>query len=97
MADKIIDNAKNDWADKSIEVKDIIAAADPQFVKDYTKYSVGNPHPLYGTDPNIINEYGHTAYPKWVYPNGPANEGFIVNSAAEEAEKLGKAPAPWGK
>lgn len=31
-----------------------------------THYTVRNPHPDYGTDPNIKNEYGHTEYPKWV-------------------------------
>jgi len=31
-----------------------------------TRYSVRNPHPGFGNDPNIINEYGHTQYPKWI-------------------------------
>lgn len=29
-------------------------------------YNVSNPHPLHGKDPNIINEFGHTNYPKFV-------------------------------
>lgn len=32
-----------------------------------TEYGVGNPHPHYGKDPNIINEFGHTEYPKYVH------------------------------
>lgn len=29
-------------------------------------YNVSNAHPGFGVDPNIINEFGHTVYPKWV-------------------------------
>lgn len=29
-------------------------------------YNVSNPHPGLGVDPNIINEFGHTKYPKYV-------------------------------
>lgn len=29
-------------------------------------YTVRNPHPGHGIDPNIKNEFGHTEYPKWV-------------------------------
>lgn len=29
-------------------------------------YSASNPHPLHGKDPNIMNELGHTHYPKWI-------------------------------
>jgi len=29
-------------------------------------FSLSNPHPLYGKDPNIMNEFGHTHYPKWI-------------------------------
>ncbi len=25
-----------------------------------------NPHPMFGKDPNIIDAYGRTEYPKWV-------------------------------
>lgn len=32
-----------------------------------TKYTLSNPHPLHGKDPNILNEYGHTEYPKFVH------------------------------
>jgi hypothetical protein len=30
------------------------------------KYDVSNPHPLFGKDPNYLNEYGHTKFPMWV-------------------------------
>lgn len=64
------------------------ASADPAFVKYPSgQWSVANPHPGYGKDPNIINEFGHTMYPKWV--KNSANEDVIVNSAEEEAELLG--------
>lgn len=29
-------------------------------------HNVSNPHPGLGIDPNIINEFGHTKYPKWI-------------------------------
>ena len=64
-----------------------IAALHPQFVKDLQQYNVSNPHPGYGTDPNILNCFGHTKYPMWC-------NGKIVNNADEEAAALGKPPAP---
>lgn len=72
-------------------------------------YNVSNPHPLFGKDPNIINEYGHTAYPKWVdHPTNKTKHSVIpskeipvrvlVNNAEEEAEVTGKrASVNWGK
>ena len=53
-------------------------------------YSLENPHPLYGKDPNIINELGHTIYPKMVYPKGKTEPGQVVRNAKEEAEVMGK-------
>lgn len=65
-----------------------VAAADPKFVKyPVGKYDVNNPHPGYGIDPNILNEYGHTRYPKWVGDK-------IVNSEAEEKALTGKDVEP---
>jgi len=47
------------------------------------KYTVSNPHPDFGKDPNIKNEYGHTVYPKMIYKaDGSA---VVVNNEAEEA------------
>lgn len=40
-------------------------------------YGPSNTHPLFGKDPNILNEYGHTKYPMWVGK-------VIVNNAEEE-------------
>jgi hypothetical protein len=34
--------------------------------KSFQKYDVTNPHPGYGKDPNILNEFGHTKYPMYV-------------------------------
>lgn len=64
-----------------------------------SQYNVSNPHPNYGKDPNVINEYGHTKYPKMVYPSGHSTsavgpqkgEGIIVNNEKEEAEAMGTA------
>ncbi len=42
-------------------------------------HNVSNPHPGFGKDPNIGNEYGHTHYPKYV-------NGVIVNNPDEEAK-----------
>lgn len=81
---EVIENSG--WQDQSIEVDDIIAAQDKKFVKNVGQYNVSNPHPLYGKDPNIINEFGHTMYPKWVKGS---NGDVIVKSAKEEAEITG--------
>jgi hypothetical protein len=53
------------------------------------KYSLENPHPGYGKDPNILNEYGHSIYPKMVYPQGKDFAGQIVNNQAEEDALMG--------
>lgn len=48
-------------------------------------------------DDNIMNELGHTKYPKYVYPNEikdekgkvtERGEGVIVNNEAEEKEAM---------
>lgn len=54
-------------------------------------YSVEKPHPGYMKDPNILNEMGHTVYPKMVYPNGRDHPGTVVNNAKEEEELMGQA------
>lgn len=57
-------------------------------------YDVSNPHPGYGTDPNILNEFGHTAYPKWVATGEKTDKGHevrvLVKDEAEETEVTGK-------
>lgn len=59
---------------------------------NFQQYTVSNPHPGYGKDPNILNEFGHTVYPKMVYPNGPKGESVVVNNKAEEDEVMGEKP-----
>lgn len=82
----------SDWEDKSIHQPDIIAAQDPQFVKTFQQYNVSNPHPKFGKDENILNEKGHTQYPKMVYPNGKEHAGVPVKNAEEEAAVMSNAP-----
>lgn len=55
-------------------------------------YGPSNPHPGFGKDPNILNEYGHSVYPKMVYPEGKAG-GVVVNSKEEEDAVMAP-PAP---
>lgn len=64
-------------------------------------YDPQNPHPGFGKDPNILNEWGHTYYPKYVYPKGsePAegekpdlSKRVIVNNPKEEFNVTGKKP-----
>jgi len=45
--------------------------------KTFQQYDVSNPHPGFGKDPNILNEFGHTKYPMWVGDK-------IVNNEEEE-------------
>lgn len=72
-------------------------------------YDVSNPHPLFGKDPNIINEYGHTTFPMYVDSKDKDDKGkfirVVVNDAKEFEEvtgkKFGKAkaekPEGWDK
>ncbi len=63
---------------------------DKRFINEpVVPYTLNNPHPLYGKDPNIMNEFGHTHYPKWIYPNGINNNGVLVNDAKHEKELMG--------
>ena len=78
--------------DQSINQPDIIAAQDAQFVKNLNKYDVSNPHPSYGKDQNILNEFGHTLYPKMIYPNGKDHAGVVAKSPEEEAALMGNKP-----
>ena len=48
-------------------------------------YTVANPHPGYGKDPNIANEFGHTHYPKYVQTKDGAK---VANDEDEEASLL---------
>lgn len=68
--------------------------------ENFKMYTLDNPHPLYGKDPNILNEFGHTEYPKYV--DSPTEKTthsvtkkeiplkVLVQNKKEEAELLGK-------
>ena len=58
------------------------------------QHDVSNPHPGYGKDPNIGNEYGHTHYPKYV--KDAEGKDVVVNSAEEEAA-VAATPKGWAK
>lgn len=75
-------------------------------------FTVANPHPGFGKDPNIINEFGHTRFPRWVEnikneiaktkAGKPIFERVLVQDAKEEAEVTGnkpviKAKGDWAK
>lgn len=49
----------------------------------FQRFTLANPHPGFGKNPNILNEYGHTKYPMWI--KNAAKEDVIVNNAKEEA------------
>jgi hypothetical protein len=77
--------------DQSIETtfEQRVAAADPKYsVNPNVKYDVSNPHPGYGKDPNILNEFGHTKYPKWVKTKDGTSE--VAKDAKHEAELTGE-------
>ena len=83
---KIIENAGDSWTDKSIDVLEIFSEAHK---KDFNKYSLANPHPGFGKDPNILNEYGHTEYPKRIFSK-IENQKVTVNNPTEEEQHTGK-------
>lgn len=61
-----------------------VASADPAFVQyPAGQWTVSNPHPGFGIDPNILNELGHTKYPMYV-------GSVIVHNEAEEKALKGE-------
>lgn len=74
---------------KDLEVDFINRIGDSR-PKNFQQYDVSNPHPGFGKDPNIGNEYGHTKYPMYVGT-------VIVNNEDEERAAKGEAPkeADW--
>ena len=64
--------------------------------KHFGKWTVANPHPGYGKDPNIGNELGHTVYPKMitledkttVVVNSPGEENEILNNLSDEGPTI---------
>jgi len=51
-------------------------------------WNVSNPHPGFGKDPNILNEFGHTKYPMWV------GDKIAHNEAEEKALRGETVEAP---
>lgn len=78
---------------KDLEVDFVNRTGDSQ-PKVFNQWSVSNPHPGYGKDPNILNEYGHSVYPKMVYPQGQSQPGVIVNDQDEENRLLNMPEKP---
>lgn len=83
---KIIENAGDGWTDKNIDKLEIFSEAHK---KDFSKYSLANPHPGFGKDPNILNEYGHTEYPKRIFSK-IENKKVTVDNPMEEAQHTEK-------
>jgi hypothetical protein len=70
------------------------------------EYGASNPHPLFGKDPNILNEMGHTKYPMHInHPtekdaSGKWPKRVVVQDEDEHEELVGavrksKAAADW--
>ncbi len=55
--------------------------------KSFQEYNVSNPHPGFGKDPNILNEFGHTKYPMFV-------GNVKVNNEEEEKAARGEPSVP---
>jgi hypothetical protein len=59
---------------------------------DKMAYDLNTPHPGYGKDPNIKNEFGHTNYPKYVTDadgkqiKDANGQPIIANNPKEEHE-----------
>ena len=54
-------------------------------LRSFSPYSVENPHPGFGKDPNVLNEYGHTKFPMWV-DSKIEKKRVIVNNEEELAK-----------
>lgn len=61
---------------KDLEVSFVDRIGDSR-PKIFQEYNVSNPHPGFGKDPNILNEFGHTKYPMWV-------DGKLAHNEEEE-------------
>ncbi len=82
----ILGGTKGGFPEQDIAVSYEQMITDGKFI-NISPWTVENPHPGFGKDPNILNEYGHSQYPMWVdNPDGSTNR-IIVNSK-EEYEAL---------
>jgi hypothetical protein len=80
---------------KDLEVSFVDRIGDSR-PKSFIVYDVSNPHPGFGKDPNILNEFGHTKYPMWVgdkIANNEEEEKALRNPASVPAVE---APAATG-
>lgn len=50
--------------------------------QSFNRYDVSNPHPGFGKDPNILNEFGHTKFPMWV-DSKIEHKRIVVKNQAE--------------
>lgn len=99
------DKLQGDWKDRSIDILEIgDKTTFEKLDKGLARYTVSNPHPGFGKDPNILNEYGHTVYPKWVDSKSEGKRVLVAN-AEEEAIHTGQvesapvkpAADPWSR
>lgn len=70
---------------------DFVARTGDSKPLSFNKYSVENPHPGFGKDPNILNEYGHTKYPMWV------GKVIVKNEEEEKAARGEPVTQGWGE
>lgn len=75
-----------------LEFKDMVLDGRPV---NLNPYDVSNPHPGFGKDPNILNEFGHTKYPMWVNGQLANNEEEEKALRGEEKPKKNKIKADW--
>jgi hypothetical protein len=55
--------------------------------KEATGYTASNPHPGHGIDPNIMNELGHTHYPKFVdHPTDKRVDHVVTTKKSGDSE-----------
>lgn len=80
-----MDNIGGEWSDKNIDILEIHS---PTHSKSFNEYSLSNPHPGFGKDPNILNELGHTEYPKKITDKN--GNRVTVNNPTEEEQHTGK-------
>ena len=66
---------------KDLEVDFVNRIGDSRPIS-FQKWDVSNPHPGFGKDPNILNEYGHTKYPMYV------GNVIVQNEEEEKAERV---------
>lgn len=64
--------------DLELKFEDMVLDGRPM---NFQQWNVSNPHPGFGKDPNILNEFGHTKYPMYV------GSVIVKNEEEEKAER----------